>query len=442
LHRFLLALTICIWAMYGVSGMQTMQSDTGIYFATGASFTERMRLDSSGNLGLGVTPSAWSLYVALQNGGTSVADFGGGNNAVFGSNLYYGGSPNDFRYIASGQASSYRQVTGGHTWNIAPSGTAGNAISFTQAMTLDADGDLGIGVTSPARKLSVSSGSTSATYFQLCNTTSGTGVGQGFELFSDGTNAGVINRQNGYLEFDTNNIERMRIDSAGNLGLGVTPSAFATVKAMQLNTASTLMAFTNEFDIGQNVYYNAGNKYITTGAATLYAQITGQHQWFNAPSGTAGNAISFTQAMTLDASGRLLLGTTTALTKATVYGSGDQKLSLVSPSGASTQVGINLSPSMTDAEAAANPAQAAIYATDSNYSANIIFANKATGAVGNALTERMRIDTSGNVGIGTTSPSAKLEIAQSADTTDGPKLRIANNGNTLSNGQLIGGIGR
>jgi hypothetical protein len=184
---------------------------------------QRILVDPSGNLGLGVTPSAWSLYVALQNGGTSVADFGGGNNAVFGSNLYYGGSPNDFRYIASGQASSYRQVTGGHTWNIAPSGTAGNAISFTQAMTLDADGDLGIGVTSPARKLSVSSGSTSATYIQLCNTTSGTGVGQGFELFSDGTNAGVINRQNGYLEFDTNNIERLhrahRNYSAGNVGI-------------------------------------------------------------------------------------------------------------------------------------------------------------------------------------------------------------------------------
>jgi hypothetical protein len=34
------------------------------------------------------------------------------------------------------------------------------------------------------------------------------------------------------------------------------------------------------------------------------------HQWFNAPSGTAGNAITFTQAMTLDASGNLLVGTT------------------------------------------------------------------------------------------------------------------------------------
>jgi hypothetical protein len=40
------------------------------------------------------------------------------------------------------------------------------------------------------------------------------------------------------------------------------------------------------------------------------------HQWFNAPSGTAGNAITFTQAMTLDASGNLMMGLTTAGTTA------------------------------------------------------------------------------------------------------------------------------
>jgi hypothetical protein len=40
-------------------------------------------------------------------------------------------------------------------------------------------------------------------------------------------------------------------------------------------------------------------------------QAAGQHQWFNAPSGTAGNAISFTQAMTLTNTGNLLVGTTT-----------------------------------------------------------------------------------------------------------------------------------
>jgi hypothetical protein len=43
------------------------------------------------------------------------------------------------------------------SWHIAPSGTAGNAITFTQAMTLDADGDLGIGTTSPQSKLHIQS---------------------------------------------------------------------------------------------------------------------------------------------------------------------------------------------------------------------------------------------------------------------------------------------
>jgi len=42
----------------------------------------------------------------------------------------------------------------------------------------------------------------------------------------------------------------------------------------------------------------------------LYQQAAGSHIWYNAAAGTAGNAISFTQAMTLDSSGNLLVGTT------------------------------------------------------------------------------------------------------------------------------------
>jgi hypothetical protein len=45
-------------------------------------------------------------------------------------------------------------------------------------------------------------------------------------------------------------------------------------------------------------------------SATMYQQVAGQHQFYTAPSGTAGNAITFTQAMTLDASGNLLVGAT------------------------------------------------------------------------------------------------------------------------------------
>jgi len=114
----------------------------------------------------------------------------------------------------------------------------------------------------------------------------------------------------------TSPTEKMRLDSSGNLGLGVTPSGWASAgpfKAIQIGNSaafygrsdSTLGAY-----MSSNYYYNAGDKYIGTGNATLYIQGSGAHTWYTAPSGTAGNAISFTQAMTLDASGRLLVGQT------------------------------------------------------------------------------------------------------------------------------------
>jgi hypothetical protein len=61
-----------------------------------------------------------------------------------------------------------------------------------------------------------------------------------------------------------------------------------------------------------NQLYDASNtsKYINNGHATWYIQEVGAHKWMTAPSGTAGNTISFTQAMTLNASGNLMLGTT------------------------------------------------------------------------------------------------------------------------------------
>ena len=114
---------------------------------------ERLRLDSSGNLGLGVTPSAWgSGYRTLQI--SSSASFQGntGVSAFVGNNCYNDGT--NWKYITSA-ASVGTQLfglnpngSGGFAWSQAASGTAGNTISFTQAMTLDASGNLGIGATS------------------------------------------------------------------------------------------------------------------------------------------------------------------------------------------------------------------------------------------------------------------------------------------------------
>ena len=108
------------------------------------SVTERMRLTSSGNLGLGVTPSAWAINPALQikDGGSFWAL--NNQNLFLSQNVYFDGS---FRYIASVSASKYQQSSGTHLWLTAPSGTAGNAITFTQAMTLTSGGNLLVGTT-------------------------------------------------------------------------------------------------------------------------------------------------------------------------------------------------------------------------------------------------------------------------------------------------------
>lgn len=107
-------------------------------------------------------------------------------------------------------------------------------------------------------------------------------------------------------------------DSSGNVGLGVTPSTWSLGKAFELNNAGNAVwgVAATEIDVSQNAYYNSGWKYAATNYASRYEQNTGAHKWWVAPSGTAGNAISFTQAMTLDSSGNLLVGTTSQLDSA------------------------------------------------------------------------------------------------------------------------------
>ena len=119
--------------------------------------------DASGNLGLGVTPSAWSSgFKALEISGGSFTSSSNANVLMF-QNAYFNGT--SYIYNTSAQASYYRQQAGEHRFYNAPSGTAGNTISFTQAMTLTDAGRLGIGTTSPPRNLSVYTQDTYAAVF-------------------------------------------------------------------------------------------------------------------------------------------------------------------------------------------------------------------------------------------------------------------------------------
>jgi hypothetical protein len=113
--------------------------------------------------------------------------------------------------------------------------------------------------------------------------------------------------------------ERVRVDASGNVGIGATPSAWGSAysqKAVQVGTVGSVSSLTasssnQQVTVGNNCYFDGTNwKYITSDTATRYLQYQATHVWYNAASGTAGNAITFTSAMILDASGNLLVGKT------------------------------------------------------------------------------------------------------------------------------------
>jgi hypothetical protein len=154
--------------------------------------------------------------------------------------------------------------------------------------------------------------------FQLANPSSfaaGTAALPSITATGD-TNTGLYFPAADTIGFSEGGAEVARFDSSGNFGLGVTPSAWSW-RALQVGSFGGFFA-TNSAAyasyLGNNAYYNAGWKYIASTAAVHYEMAGGDgaHRWYNAPSGTAGNAITFTQAMTLDANNNLLLGTTSS----------------------------------------------------------------------------------------------------------------------------------
>ena len=114
-----------------------------------ATLNTLMTLDTSGNLGIGVTPNVWSAVVpAFQIGGAFLAAQGVLSYSAQGTNAYYNGT--NWIYRTSATASVYQQSGGVHSWNSAPSGTAGANITFTALMTLDNSGNLLVGITTNA----------------------------------------------------------------------------------------------------------------------------------------------------------------------------------------------------------------------------------------------------------------------------------------------------
>jgi hypothetical protein len=299
------------------------------------SLTERLRIDSAGNAGLGVTPSAWADFKSLQVS-TGSLNSTSANNVVLASNAYWNGT--NWKYISSSSVTWYQQSSGAHSWNIAASGTAGNNVSYTQAMTLDASGRLGITTTSPsypldigtsqsaetiARVLNSSTNASAAALFRVDNNTSVLDVG----IRSTGASAfGALDAGSAYLAYNGSTslvlfasnassvikfacggtAERARIDAAGNVLVGGTAARGTTVGTAHLdlfNGTAPVGTLTN----GVSLYSASGDLKFMDAAGNAYTV-----GFRNVPQSGSSKTSSYTLATT-DVGEYILLGASGAI---------------------------------------------------------------------------------------------------------------------------------
>jgi hypothetical protein len=410
---------------------------------------QRIVVDAAGDVGIGTSTPDSALTVV--------------NGALFQRGVRMSGLPTAagtraLRVDANGTLSVSdtlaNGISGSGTTNYIPKFTSSSAIG--NSIVFDNGTNVGIGTTSPSAKLEVNGNVTSSGNYVSSNASAsyiaslGTADNQQIRMRMSGTNGILdVTRNSGTspnLIFGTEGTERMRLDASGNLGLGVTPSAWSGLwSAEQIGQAGALFAYksgsnytvltNNSYTIG-GAYQTGDARYINTGFSTAYIQNnSGQHLWMTAPSGTAGGIISFTQAMTLDASGNLGVGTS--------VNTGSRINAYISEAGATPNAILRLQNS-------GNSYLARMILTDGVTNDGVIGyqggSTSATQYLGFGLgvnPTQMILTAAGNVGIGTTSPAVRLDVLESGSLGTASSGTIARFTSTGASGfdALIGIVG-
>ncbi len=456
-------------------------TNTKIRFPADDTFTvetagsERMRIDSSGRLLIGATSersianitcktqiegtdgsaalsitrndnAAAASTCRLNFGRTRATSLGGvtavTTNDILGEIRFSGSDGTD---LTNHAASIGAVVDGSVSNNTVPGRLVFNTATGSdpvERMRIDSSGKVGIGTTTIGNKLQVHEASSNASFAGFSNNTTGSSSSDGLIVGIDSDENGVLyHYESKAIRFATNNSERMRIDSSGNVGIGIS----SPTKPSSSNTNTRFM----EISSADGADLILGNSATSVSVGDHIGALAFKNVDSNPDSGVPHYAgIRCESANTSGSMDlRFYVGRGNLESDATNM--------IISAAGL---VGIGTSSPVCGLHID-NPNDAAITQildTD-NSAVKLVFRNNTEtgnnmqiGADGSNLvaltnaTERMRIDSSGVLSIGTTSPSAsasKLHVEHSGEnnvyfvgntTTTGARL-ILQNKNTTAN---------
>jgi len=354
--------------------------------ATNNSGTSAPTTQYAGQFWIDTTSSTWTLYIHDGSDDIQFATIDTSANTVNFTDSALDVVTDTTPQLGGNLDLNSNDITGTGNINITGTGTfSGDLTVDTNTLKVDSSNNrVGIGTASPVRKFVIYD--SSEPYLALQNSTTGTGTADGLLIGIGSVNSFFINRENQDLFFSTNNTEAMRITSSGNVGIGT-------------SSPTDTNGFGKALDIQGST---GGAIYVgSSGDRGIFAYASGEQHIINpSASGTTRFTVNGSERMRIDSSGQVGIGTTSPNRQLTIAGGTNTGLQICgNGTGTGSGDGVLMFVRDSDDGFVLNQKENSFVSFNTNN------------------TEAMRINSSGQVGIGTSSPSKPLEIVSSAQTT-------------------------